>query len=153
MQQTNKGQLTVVAWNAIYEATTVSWPLLVHCRLSEKLDHFCSMYWGWYSQPTSSPVYIVGTPKFKVCVSFQSAPFYPAHRGISPGQIKGLVCAPKLICAIVCATKLVCAVICAHICAPKLVCLYVLPTLYVHSNSNFRLFVQQLDTRQGRPHW
>ena len=44
MQQTNMGQLTVLALYAFHETSTVSWLLLVHCMLSKKLDQFCTVY-------------------------------------------------------------------------------------------------------------
>ena len=54
MQQTNRDQLTIVAWYTCHEGTTVSWPLLVHCTLSKLLNQFASIYSRWHSQCPSS---------------------------------------------------------------------------------------------------
>ena len=51
MQQTNRGQVTIVAWYACHEATTVSWPLLVHCRLNR-------IFWGQLSVRMRGPVLV-----------------------------------------------------------------------------------------------
>ena len=57
IQQTNRGQMTIVAWYTCHEAILVSWRSLVHCRLSKYLDEFCYTYLRGYSQRPSLEVF------------------------------------------------------------------------------------------------